>query len=128
MSSYEFPKDFVFGAATAAYQIEGAVEQDGRAPSVWDSFSHSPGKIKPGHNGDVACDHYNRYREDVGIMDSLGLDAYRFSVSWPRVIPEGDGSVNEAGIDFYSRLVDSLLEKGITPYATMFHWDLPQAL
>ncbi len=128
MSSNEFPKDFVFGAATAAYQIEGAAEQDGRGPSVWDTFSHIPGKIKPGHNGDVACDHYNRYREDVGIMDSIGLDAYRFSVSWPRVIPEGDGSVNEAGIDFYSRLVDALLEKNITPYATMFHWDLPQSL
>ncbi len=123
-----FPKDFVFGAATASYQIEGAVNEDDRGPSVWDRFSHTPGKIKPGHNGDVACDHYHRFEEDVEIMSSLGLDAYRFSVSWPRVIPEGSGSVNEKGVDFYSRLVDTLLEKGITPYATMFHWDLPQAL
>ncbi|MFO7850585.1 MAG: GH1 family beta-glucosidase [Spirochaetia bacterium] len=124
----QFPKNFIFGAATASYQIEGAVDEGGRGPSVWDTFSHTPGKIKSGHNGDVACDHYNRFEEDVKLMSSLGLDAYRFSVSWPRVIPEGAGRVNEEGVDFYSRLVDSLLEHNITPYVTMFHWDLPQEL
>jgi len=116
------------GAATAAYQIEGAVEQDGRGESIWDVFSHKPGKIKPGHNGDVACDHYNRMQEDVRLMQQLGLNAYRFSVAWPRILPEGRGRVNEKGIDFYSRLVDELLQAEITPYLTVFHWDLPQAL
>ncbi|MFW5711687.1 MAG: GH1 family beta-glucosidase [Spirochaetota bacterium] len=116
------------GAATAAYQIEGAVEQDGRGESIWDVFSHKPGKIKPGHNGDVACDHYNRMQEDVGLMKQLGLNAYRFSIAWPRVLPDGRGKVNEKGIDFYSRLVDELLAAEITPYLTVFHWDLPQAL
>jgi beta-glucosidase len=123
-----FPGDFVFGTATASYQIEGAVDQDGRAPSVWDTFSHTPGKVKHGHNGDVACDHYERYPEDVQLMRELGLHAYRFSIAWPRVIPQGRGKVNEAGLDFYSRLVDTLLEADITPFPTLFHWDLPQAL
>ena len=123
-----FPKNFVFGAATAAYQIEGGVEQGGRAPSIWDTFSHRRGKTRRGHNGDVACDHYERYPEDVELMRALGLDAYRFSISWPRVVPQGRGKSNEKGLDFYSRLVDALLEAGITPYATLFHWDLPQAL
>ncbi|MFW6343121.1 MAG: GH1 family beta-glucosidase [Sediminispirochaetaceae bacterium] len=124
----QFPENFIFGAATASYQIEGAVDEGGRGPSVWDTFSHTPGKIKPGHNGDVACDHYHKFDEDIEIMDSLGVDAYRFSVSWPRLIPEGDGGVNEKGVDFYSRLVDSLLEHNISPWVTMFHWDLPQNL
>jgi beta-glucosidase len=123
-----FPRDFTFGAATASYQIEGAVQEDGRASSIWDTFSHTPGKVKHGHTGDEACDHYHRYLEDVALMADLGLDAYRFSIAWPRVIPQGRGKVNEAGFDFYSRLVDALLEAGITPYATLFHWDLPQAL
>ncbi len=117
-----------WGTATAAYQIEGAVAQDGRGQSIWDVFSHKPGKIKPGHNGDVACDHYNRMEDDVRLMKELGVTAYRFSIAWPRVFPEGRGKVNEKGIDFYSRLVDELLEAEITPFVTIFHWDLPQAL
>lgn len=128
MKYYDFTKEFLFGAATASYQIEGAVEQDGRGPSVWDVFSQRPGKIKQGHTGDVACDHYNRSSEDVQLMKELGLGAYRFSVSWSRVLPEGNGQVNEKGVDFYNRLIDELLEAGITPFVTMFHWDLPQAL
>jgi beta-glucosidase len=123
-----FPEDFVWGAATASYQIEGAVDADGRGPSIWDSFSHTPGRVRNGETGDVACDHYHRYREDVALMAELGLDAYRFSVSWPRVLPDGTGRVNEAGLDFYDRLVDELLAHGITPHLTLYHWDLPQAL
>jgi beta-glucosidase len=123
-----FTKDFLFGAAAASYQIEGAVAEDGKGPSIWDTFSHTPGRIKPGHNGDVACDHYHRSAEDVALMKKLGLKAYRFSFSWPRILPEGRGRVNEKGIDFYSRLIDDLLAEGITPFATMFHWDLPQTL
>lgn len=118
----------MMGVAAAAYQIEGAATQEGRGQSIWDVFSHTPGKIKPGHTGDVACDHYNRMVEDVQLMQSLGIEAYRFSFSWPRILPEGRGRVNEKGLDFYSRLVDQLLEAGITPFATIFHWDLPQAL
>ncbi|MGH7788722.1 MAG: GH1 family beta-glucosidase [Candidatus Binatia bacterium] len=123
-----FPKGFLWGTATAAYQIEGAHDADGRAPSIWDTFSHLPGKIHGEQNGDVACDHYHRYREDVGLMTDLGLNAYRFSVSWPRVLPAGRGAPNAAGLDFYSRLADALLERGITPFVTLYHWDLPQAL
>ncbi|MFO7730720.1 MAG: family 1 glycosylhydrolase [Spirochaetia bacterium] len=126
--SFEKQDGLLKGVATAAYQIEGAAAQDGRGQSIWDVFSHCPGKIKPGHIGDVACDHYNRMAEDVELMRSLGIEAYRFSLSWPRILPEGRGRVNEKGIDFYSRLVDQLLEAGITPFATIFHWDLPQAL
>ncbi|MHC5902654.1 GH1 family beta-glucosidase [Streptomyces sp. S6] len=122
------PADFVWGAATAAYQIEGAVAEDGRGPSVWDTFSHTPGKVTGGDTGDVACDHYHRMPEDVALMSQLGLDAYRFSVSWPRVQPGGSGPANAAGIAFYDRLVDELLAKGITPWATLYHWDLPQPL
>jgi beta-glucosidase len=122
------PHDFTWGVATAAYQIEGAVAEDGRAPSIWDTFSHIPGKIDNNDNGDVACDHYHRVPEDIGLMKQLGVDAYRFSLAWPRVIPGGDGPVNKAGLDFYDRLVDGLLEAGITPFATLYHWDLPQAL
>ncbi|GAA1367076.1 GH1 family beta-glucosidase [Streptomyces beijiangensis] len=122
------PSDFTWGVATAAYQIEGAVAEDGRLPSIWDTFSHTPGKIEADENGDVACDHYHRWREDIALMKQLGVDAYRFSVAWPRVVPGGDGPVNEKGLAFYDQLVDGLLEAGITPYPTLYHWDLPQAL
>jgi beta-glucosidase len=118
----------VWGAATASYQIEGAVTADGRGESIWDRFSHTPGRIRNDENGDVACDHYHRYKEDVVLMAELGLDAYRFSVSWPRVIPNGVGPVNPAGLAFYDRLVDELLDHDITPHVTLYHWDLPQAL
>ena len=123
-----FPADFLWGAATAAYQIEGAVTEDGRGESIWDHFSHNPGAIENGENGDVACDHYHRWREDLDLMREHGLRAYRFSVAWPRVYPDGDGAVNRRGLDFYSRLVDELLERDIAPMATLYHWDLPQAL
>lgn len=124
----QFPKDFLWGAATAAYQIEGAASEDGKGPSIWDTFSHTPGKIITGETGDVACDHYHRYEQDIALMQSLGLNAYRFSVSWPRILPNGRGQVNPAGLDFYDRLVDALLAAGITPFLTLYHWDLPQAL
>ncbi|MCC5580800.1 beta-glucosidase [Microtetraspora sp. AC03309] len=123
-----FPEGFLWGAATASYQIEGAVHEDGRGASIWDTFSHTPGEVRDGHTGDVACDHYHRYLEDVEIMADLGLGAYRFSVAWPRVQPLGSGEINAAGLDFYDRLVDALAEKGVTPVATLYHWDLPQAL
>lgn len=123
-----FPDGFVWGAATASYQIEGAVEQDGRGPSIWDTFSHTPGKTNNGDTGDVACDHYHRYAEDVSLMADLGLSAYRFSVAWPRILPTGAGEPNLAGLDFYDRLVDALVARGIDPIATLYHWDLPQAL
>ncbi|GAC1557148.1 MAG: GH1 family beta-glucosidase [Herpetosiphon sp.] len=122
------PADFVWGAATAAYQLEGAVKEDGRGESIWDRFSHTPGKVTNGDTGDVACDHYHRWRDDINLMRSLGLGAYRFSVAWPRVMPTGRGPVNEAGLDFYERLVDGLLAAGITPWVTLYHWDLPQIL
>ncbi|MFI6294418.1 GH1 family beta-glucosidase [Nonomuraea sp. NPDC050790] len=123
-----FPDGFVWGVSTSAYQIEGAAGEDGRGPSIWDTFSHAPGRIADGADGDVACDHYHRHAEDVGLMKGLGVRAYRFSVSWSRVLPEGAGKVNAAGLDFYERLVDELLGNGIAPYATLYHWDLPQAL
>ncbi|GGO04513.1 beta-glucosidase [Microbispora rosea subsp. aerata] len=119
---------FLWGTATASYQIEGAATEDGRGPSIWDTFSHTPGKVRDGHTGDVACDHYHRYREDVALMAGLGVNAYRFSIAWPRVMPAGHGPVNQAGLGFYDRLVDALCERGITPVPTFFHWDLPQAL
>jgi len=122
------PAGFVWGAATSAYQIEGAVGEDGRRPSIWDTFSHTPGKIAGNANGDVACDHYHRWRDDIAMMKSLGVRAYRFSVAWPRVVPDGSGPVNPAGLAFYDRLVDALLDAGIVPYPTLYHWDLPQAL
>ncbi|MGH3647025.1 MAG: GH1 family beta-glucosidase [Micromonosporaceae bacterium] len=124
----EFPPDFLWGAATAAYQIEGAVHADGRAPSIWDTFSHTPGTIDGGDTGDVACEHYHRYADDVALMAELGLRAYRFSVAWPRVQPSGSGAANPSGLDFYDRLVDALCARGITPMATLYHWDLPQTL
>jgi beta-glucosidase len=123
-----FPKNFIWGAATAAYQIEGAWQQDGRGESIWDRFSHTAGRVLNDDTGDVACNHYERYREDVALMKQLNLQAYRFSIAWPRILPAGVGEVNLKGLDFYDRLVDSLLEAGITPYATLYHWDLPQAL
>ena len=123
-----FPDDFVWGAATASYQIEGAVQEDGRGPSIWDTFSHTPGKTFNGDTGDIAVDHYHRWDQDVALMRELDLGAYRFSVAWPRVIPDGGTAVNEKGLDFYDRLVDGLLEAGIDPWLTLYHWDLPQAL
>ncbi len=125
---YTFPSDFVWGAATSAYQIEGATTEDGRGPSIWDTFCATPGAIKDGTTGEVACDHYHRYPEDIALMRSLGLRAYRFSIAWPRVIPGGTGPVEPRGLDFYERLVDALLAAGITPWATLYHWDLPQPL
>lgn len=123
-----FPEGFVWGAATAAYQIEGAWDEDGKGPSIWDVFCRVPGAIQNGDTGDVACDHYHRWREDVALMQELGLQAYRFSISWPRVLPEGRGKVNRPGLDFYDRLTDALLAADIQPFVTLYHWDLPQAL
>jgi beta-glucosidase len=123
-----FPAEFVFGTATASYQIEGAVAEDGRTPSIWDTFSHTPGRVLGGDTGDVADDHYHRWEADLDLMRDLGVGAYRFSVAWPRVQPGGSGRVNDAGLAFYSRLVDGLLERGIRPWATLYHWDLPQEL
>jgi len=123
-----FPDGFLWGAATASYQIEGAVTEDGRGPSIWDTFSHTPGRVIDATTGDTAADHYHRYREDVAMMSGLGLQAYRLSVAWPRVVPGGSGAPNEAGLDFYSRLVDELLARQIRPFVTLYHWDLPQAL
>ena len=125
MSSSAFPDGFVWGAATAAYQIEGATTLDGRGASIWDMLCDKAGAIYGGHDGSLASDHYRRWRQDVALFRHLGLTGYRFSVSWPRVLPTGLGQVNRAGLDFYERLVDALLEAGITPYVTLFHWDLP---
>jgi beta-glucosidase len=123
-----FAPDFVIGSATASYQIEGAANEDGRGPSIWDTFSHTPGKIWNDDTGDVADDHYHRFESDLDLMAELGLDSYRFSIAWPRIQATGQGSANEKGLSFYSRLVDGLLERGIRPIATLYHWDLPQAL
>lgn len=128
MALLEFPADFLWGAATASYQVEGAVDEDGRGESIWDRFSHTPGKIFAGHTGDVACDHYHRYAGDIRHMQNLGLRAYRFSIAWPRIFPEGHGRPNIRGLDFYKRLVTALQDAGIRPVATLYHWDLPQAL
>jgi len=123
-----FPDGFLWGTATAAYQIEGGWDEDGKGPSIWDTFSHTPGKIMDGTTGDIADDHYHRWEDDLTLMAGLGVNAYRFSVSWPRVLPDGAGRVNAAGLDFYDRLVDGLLARGIDPWVTLYHWDLPQAL
>lgn len=128
MTQYSFPSDFLWGAATSAYQIEGGFNEDGRGLSIWDVFCRVPGKIKQGATGDVACDFYHRMEEDVWLMKQLGIRTYRFSVSWPRIIPQGCGQVNQAGLDFYHRLVDQLLAYDIEPFCTLYHWDLPQAL
>jgi beta-glucosidase len=128
MTLYSFPDDFLWGSATASYQIEGAAQEDGRGESIWDRFSHTPGKVKNGDTGDVACDHYHRWREDIALMKSLGLRNYRFSIAWPRIFPEGRGRIEPRGVDFYNRLVDELLANDITPFATLYHWDLPQTL
>ncbi|MFD0775574.1 family 1 glycosylhydrolase, partial [Streptomonospora algeriensis] len=124
----ELPPEFLFGTATASYQIEGAVHEGGRGPSIWDTYSHTPGAVDRGETGDVACDHYHRYREDVGLLRELGVDAYRFSIAWPRIQPAGSGPPNPEGLAFYDRLVDELLAAGVAPVATLYHWDLPQAL
>ncbi len=123
-----FPNDFLWGAATAAYQIEGAWDEDGRGPSVWDTFSHTKGNVTNNENGDIACDHYHRYKEDVAQMKALGLKAYRFSISWSRIFPSGEGEVNPKGLEFYDSLVNELIANDIEPVITLFHWDLPQAL
>jgi beta-glucosidase len=123
-----FPDGFLWGAATAAYQIEGAPDADGKGPSIWDTFSHTPGKVFHGDTGDVACDSYHRYPEDIAMLQRLGVGAYRFSLSWPRIQPDGRGPANQQGLDYYHRLVDALLDRGITPMITLYHWDLPQAL
>jgi beta-glucosidase len=122
------PSDFVWGAATASYQIEGATNEDGRGESVWDRFCATPGKVRNGDSGAIACDFYHRYSTDIALMRELGIDAFRFSIAWPRIIPTGRGKINEAGLDFYDRLIDELLGNGIAPYVTLFHWDTPQAI
>ncbi|HEX4471599.1 MAG TPA: GH1 family beta-glucosidase [Nocardioides sp.] len=127
MSPLSFPEDFVWGVATSSYQVEGAVHEGGRAPSIWDTFSHTPGAVDNGDTGDVACDHYHRWPEDLDLIAELGIASYRFSVAWPRVMPDGR-SVNQQGLDFYRRLVDGLLDRGIRPLMTLYHWDLPQSL
>ncbi|MFN8450980.1 MAG: GH1 family beta-glucosidase [Anaerolineae bacterium] len=128
MAELKFPQDFTWGTATASYQIEGAANEDGRGASIWDTFSHTPGKVHNGDTGDVADDHYHRWKTDIELMKRLNISAYRLSIAWPRIFPQGRGIVNEAGIEFYDRLIDGLLEAGITPYVTLYHWDLPQAL
>ena len=128
LPSDAFPADFVWGAATASFQVEGAANEDGRGESVWDRFCATPGKVRNGDTGTIACDFYHRYRDDIALMRELGLGAFRFSIAWPRVLPEGRGKVNEKGLDFYDRLADELLGNGITPFVTLFHWDTPQAL
>ena len=123
-----FPENFLWGTATAAYQVEGAVDEDGRGASIWDTFSHTPGKVLHGDTGDIACDQYHRLKEDLDLMSDLGIQAYRFSVAWPRIQPEGSGSANQRGLDYYRRLVEGLRERSIEPVLTLYHWDLPQAL
>ena len=128
MTEIRFLEGFVWGAATASYQIEGAWDEDGKGESIWDRHAHTEGKIRNGDTGDIACDHYHQWESDIELMKSLNLDAYRFSIAWPRILPDGDGEINEAGLAFYDDLVDGLLEAGIEPYVTLYHWDLPQAL
>ena len=123
-----FPENFLFGVATAAYQIEGAHDKDGRKPSIWDAFSHTPGRIVNRDNGNIACDHYHLWQSDLDLIQSMNIDAYRFSIAWPRIIPDGTGAVNQAGLDFYDKLIDGCLQRDIQPYATLYHWDLPLQL
>jgi len=128
MSTLTFPKNFIWGVATSAYQIEGAWNEDGRGASIWDTFSHTPGKVVNNENADMAADHYHHWKEDIALMSELGIQAYRFSTAWPRILPDGTGKVNKKGLDFYDRIVDELLKRKIEPYVCLFHWDLPQAL
>lgn len=128
MTNLTFPDTFVWGSATSSHQIEGAWDSDGKGESIWDRFTHTPGNVVNGTNADVACDHYHLWPQDIAMMQELGMQAYRFSIAWPRILPQGRGEVSQAGLDFYSRLIDGLLEAGITPFATLYHWDLPQAL
>ena len=128
MGVRKFPDDFIWGVATSSFQIEGATELGGRGESIWDRFCQQDGAIADGSDGRVACDHYHRFADDVQMMADLGLQSYRFSVAWPRMLPSGYGAVNEEGLAFYDRLVDALLERGIDPFVTLYHWDLPQAL
>lgn len=128
MAIIQFPEGFRWGAATASYQIEGAYNEDGRGMSIWDTFCRTPGKVRNGDNGDVACDSYHRYEEDIELIKGLGVSVYRFSTAWPRIIPDGDGEINPKGLAFYHKFIDKLLEAGIEPYVTLYHWDLPQAL
>ncbi|MDD2978432.1 MAG: GH1 family beta-glucosidase [Hespellia sp.] len=128
MDIYQFPKNFLWGSATASYQVEGAVKEDGRGETIWDRYCKCPGRIKNGDTGEIACDHYHRYKEDVQLMKQLGLGSYRFSIAWSRILPEGTGKVSEEGIQFYVDLVDELLKAGIEPCVTLYHWDLPQAM
>src|SRR4029079_172178 len=123
-----FPEGFLWGVATSAYQIEGAAKEDGRGESVWDRFAHTPGKVKNGDTGDVACDSYHRYAEDIAIAKRMGMQSYRYSIAWPRVQPDGKGAINQKGLDYYRRVTDALLEAGIRPFPTLYHWDLPQPL
>ncbi|HYG58476.1 MAG TPA: family 1 glycosylhydrolase, partial [Symbiobacteriaceae bacterium] len=123
-----FPAGFLWGSATSSYQVEGAVQEDGRGESIWDRFCRVPGKVSGGHTGDIACDHYHRWQEDLDLVASLGLGAYRFSIAWPRIMPDGKGPVNQKGLDFYKRLVEGLHQRNICPNTTLYHWDLPQAL
>jgi len=127
-SGLTFPEGFTFGSATASYQIEGAVAEDGRGPSIWDTFSHTPGKVENGDTGDVAVDFYHRVDEDLDLIASLGLGAYRLSIAWPRIIPNGTGAVNEAGLAFYEKVIDGLIARNVEPVVTLYHWDLPQPL
>lgn len=127
-SEVRFPSGFAWGSATASFQVEGSTTADGRGPSIWDTFAATPGRVLGGDTGEPATDHYRRYAEDIALMGELGLDSYRFSIAWPRVLPQGAGAVNRAGLDFYERLVDALLAAGIEPWPTLYHWDLPQAL
>src|SRR5512138_2993406 len=128
MKKTRFPAGFIWGTATASYQVEGAKDEDGKGESIWDRFSHTPGKVKNGDTGDVACDQYHRYAEDIALMRGLNQKSYRFSLSWSRIQPDGTGAPNQKGLDHYSRLVDALLAAGIRPSCTLYHWDLPQAL
>jgi beta-glucosidase len=128
MTAHQFPPGFFWGTATSSYQIEGAWNEDGKGPSIWDTYAHTPGNIKNNDTGDIANDHYHRYKEDVALMKSLGANAYRFSIAWPRIFPQGTGAPNPKGLDFYNRLVDELVKAGIAPFATLYHWELPQTL